>query len=294
MRTSRCSSGMPTRARIVGVAMRRVFDRLGSSPSPGWLLPLLAACVPGVSPDQAEPHSAAHDDAHEPERRGTEVKVDDGAGPLELEVDGAEPRAPVQALPDAPGRELAPSHVERAAWSADGRTFVHCRRLSAIDCTECRLLHHDGTAEVLESGPGCGDQALPHATLDARLAALALVPEPSRWSAGADVVLVVETRELEQTNAGESRAMLKLGARRRAGGPPAWLVYVDPCEGCGTDQVCAAAAHFDALALSPEGDQLAVLLHQRSSQGDESTRVELLSTERVAAAARSPASQALP
>ena len=88
--------------------------------------------------------------------------------------------------------------------------------------------------------------------------------------------------------------MLKLGARRREGGPPAWLLHVDPCEGCGTDQVCAAAAHLDALALSPAGDSLAVLVHQRGSQGDDTLRLELLDVARVVAAARAPASRATP
>lgn len=247
--------------------------------------------MPAVGPDEARP-AGQSDGASPPAAAEHPAVVVEAEGPFELELDGAPLRSPAEVVAGMPGRADAPAHAERAAWSADGRTFVHCRPVSGPGCTECRFVAHDGTAESLESGPACGEAAVPRATLDARLAALALAPSPTRWHAGPDVVLVVETREHEATNAGQPRPMLKLGARRREGGPPVWLLHVDPCEGCGTDQVCAAAAHLDALALSPAGDRLAVLIHQRSSQGDETTRVELLTTERVAAAVRAPASRA--
>ncbi|MCX4242823.1 hypothetical protein [Paraliomyxa miuraensis] len=259
--------------------MRRVIVGLG--------LLLSSACV---GPDRAEPRTTTREPEPTAMDEGRDV-AEDRTGPLELAVDGASPRASIEALREAPGRELASSHADRAAWSADGRTFVHCRPAGS-DCTACRLFHLDGTSEALEAGTGCTDAAPSTAALESRLGALEPLATPTRWSQGSEVVLVVETRQLEATNAGEPRAMLKLGARRRAGGPPAWLLHVDPCEGCGTDQQCAAVAHFDALVPSPRGDRLAVLLHQRSSGGDESTRVELLDSERIGAAARAPASQA--
>ena len=243
----------------------------------------LTACVSAVGPDEAG-RAGAVDAAASPA-----VEVEPAT-----ERDGAPPRPLDEALSRAPGRALDGAHAERAAWSGDGHSFVHCRRVPGLDCTECRIIGRDGTASSLESGPGCPEGAVPPATLDARLAALALAPSPARWRDGADVVLALETREHETTNAGDPRPMLKLGARRRTGSPPAWLLHVDPCEGCGTDQVCAAAAHLDVVALSPDAETLAVLVHQRSSQGDESLRVELLPTARVVEAARTPASRALP
>lgn len=252
---------------------------------------LSMACVSGGSPGAPPREQPAAVVAAEP---AVDAAVDAAGGPFEVELDGAPPRDPTAAVESMSGRAEAPAHAERAAWSADGRTFVHCRAVAGQDCTECRLVARDGTAESLESGPGCGGSAIPRATLDARTTELGLALPAARWRDGADVVLVVETREHEETNAGQPRPMLKLGARRRGGGPPAWLLHVDPCQGCGTDQVCAAAAHLDALALSPDGETLAVLIHQRSSQGDESLRVELLPSERVAATARAPASRASP
>jgi hypothetical protein len=248
-----------------------------------WLL--VAGCAPAVGPDEARPAGRA-DGAGSPAAEVVAVPPPDG--PLELSLDGGPPAPVVEVLPRAPGRDLAPAHVERAGWSADGRTFAHCRPVPGLDCTECRFVARDGTTESLEAGPGCGEAAVDRATLDARLAALALVPPRTRWSAGAGVVLVVETREHEATNAGEPRPVLKLGARPREGGAPAWLLHVDPCQGCGTDQRCAAAAHVDALALSPDGEWLAVLLHQLDGRGDEPTRVELLPAARVAAAGGHP------
>jgi hypothetical protein len=273
---------MSDHARDVRAAMGRILGR-------AWLVALAWACVPAVGTDEPEGEGdgAATPSAIEPAEAAAPHD-----GPLELSLDGAPAQRVAEVLPRASGRDLAPAHAERTGWSSDARTFVHCRRLPGVDCTECRSIGRDGTVESLESGPACGDRAVPSTTIDARLAALALTPGPSRWPAGADVVLVVETREHEATNAGQPRPMLKLGARRRDGGPPAWLLHVDPCQGCGTDQVCAAVAHLDALALSPDGEVLAVLIHQRGSQGEETLRVELLATERVAAAARAPASRA--
>lgn len=260
-----------------------------------WLA-LLPGCVPAVSPGEAPREQA--DVAPRPvaavvaDVAGPDIDGPDVDGPLEVELDGAPLRAAVEALVSMPGRSDAPAHAERAAWTSDSRTFVHCRAVPGLDCTACRFVDRDGTTRSLESGPACGEVAVPRADLEARISAASLAPSPMRWSAGADVVLVLETREHEETNAGQPRPMLKLGARRRTGGPPAWLLHVDPCQGCGTDQICAAAAHVDALALSPDGEQLAVLIHQRNTQGDDSLRVELLATPRVAAAARAPASHA--
>ena len=257
------------------------------------VLSLLPACVPAVGPEETRPAARADAGSLAPSEPAT--PLGDDTGPLELSLDGAEPAPVAIVLPRVPERELASAHAERAAWSADGRTFVHCRGLPGLDCTECRFVGRDGAVQSLEAGPACGEAAVPRATLDARLAAAALAAPMERWRDGADVVLVVETREQETTNLGQPRPMLKLGTRGRESRlPPTWLLHVDPCQGCGTDQVCAAAAHLDALVLSPDGEQLAVLIHQRGSQGDESMRVELLATARVAAAARAPASRAQP
>lgn len=253
---------------------------------PCWLALLLPGCAPAVSPGEAPREQAVV--ASQP----VVAVVVDVAGPLEVELDGAPLRTAAEALVSMPGRSDAPAHAERAAWTSDGHTFVHCRAVPGLDCTACRFVDRDGTTRSLESGPACGEAAVPRAALEARISEASLVPSPVRWSAGADVVLVLETREHEETNAGQPRPMLKLGARPRAGGPPAWLLHVDPCQGCGTDQICAAAAHVDALALSPDGERLAVLIHQRNTQGDDSLRVELLATTRVAAAPRAPASPA--
>ncbi len=280
-------AGMSTAAPLVRHRVRPVSILLRC------LAPLLPACVPAVSPgDAPREQQAAAEAPRAP--AASEPPAAELDAPFEVELDGAPPRAATEAVASMPGRAESPAHAERAAWSADGRTFVHCRAVPGSDCTECRFAHRDGTSQLLESGPACGESAVPRATLDARLSALALAPETTRWPAGTDTLLVVETREQETTNTGQPRPMLKLGARRREGGPPAWLLHVDPCEGCGTDQVCAAAAHLDALALSPAGDSLAVLVHQRGSQGDDTLRLELLDVARVVAAARAPASRATP
>lgn len=250
-----------------------------------WLAWLGAACVPGVSPDEAQ-----HEDrvvGSPPALAAVPAEAD---GAFELALDDAPPRPVSEALASAPGRDLAPAHAERAGWSADGHTFAYCRRVPDLECNECRLIHQDGVSESFESGPGCGEGSIPAASFDARVAGLGLTPGATRWPAGAQIVLVVETRKTEQTNAGQPRAMLGLGARDRDGGPVGWLLHVDPCEGCGTDQVCAAQAHFDAVALDPRGTELAVLIHALASDGSESLRVERIGAQRVVEAAHARAS----
>ncbi|MCA9704412.1 MAG: hypothetical protein KDK70_01030 [Myxococcales bacterium] len=185
---------------------------------------------------------------------------------------------------------LGPGHAERVGWSPDGERFTHCHA-RADGCYECRTVTRGGSAESLESGPGCAE-GIAREQLDARLDALAPGPGAARWPWGDQIVLVVETREHEQDNAGRPRPMLKLGARLREGGIPSWTLHVDPCEGCGTDQVCAGQAHLDALSLSPRGDEVVALIHGQGNDGAQRLRLERIPTQRLADAARTPASRA--
>lgn len=256
-----------------------------------WCVALLVgawACVRGQAPDEARPADPVTGDGPTAPvgADGARAAPEDGSGVLELSLDGAPPGPAPEVLARAPGRAGVDAHAEHAGWSADGRTFEHCWAVPGLECTECRAIDVDGASRSLASGPGCGEGAVDRAALEAHVAALGRGPQAVRWASGGSAVLVLETREVETTNAGDPRPMLKLGARPRAGGAPAWLLHVDPCEGCGIDQACAAAAHLDALVPSPGGDWLAVLVHQRGTRGDQSLRVELLPAARVAAAAR--------
>ncbi|MCA9656190.1 MAG: hypothetical protein H6712_29295 [Myxococcales bacterium] len=202
-------------------------------------------------------------------------------GPFELAIDGA---APVSALPPPTG----PGHAERIGWSHEPGRFVYCLG-SSTECRECRLLSRDGSSESLESGPGCAAGLDPDA-LEARLRAERVGPGAERWSAGDELVVVAETHELEPSNSGQPRPLLEVGARRRAGGPTGWLLHVDPCQGCGIDQVCTGAAHLDALSLSPDGQEVVALVHLRASDGTQQHRLERIAASRLADAARASSS----
>jgi len=244
----------------------------------GWSL----GCIPPMGDGRSE-GAPAPDPPPSPEPIAEPTTQE---GPLELTLDGGSVRAPGQVL-SASG---TPGHAEHVGWTADGR-FGHCRARAA-DCYECRWVTQDGSVESLESGAGCSE-GVERARLDARLAE-DVSPGPERWRWGTAVVLVVETREEEVTNAGQPRPMLKLGARAREGGPVAWMLHVDPCQGCGTDQVCDGHAHLDALMLSPDGQELLALVHTRGNDGSESMHLERLSAPRLAEAALTPASRAAP
>lgn len=261
-------------------------------------LVLSVACAPAVGPGEGRSDAAperpepavARDPAPSPEPSpapGSSMNSE-SEGPFEVIVDGRGPSAPEQVLVSPAG----PAHAEHVGWSVSGDRFIHCRALIA-DCYECRLVARDGAVQSFESGRGC-PAGIPRERLDARLAAAAPRSGAPRWRFGAEVVVVVETREAEQTNAGEPRPMLKLGARRREGGPVTWLLHVDPCEGCGVDQICAGQAHLDALTLSPDGHEVVALVHARGNDGSAQMRIERLSSTRLVEAARAPATRANP
>jgi len=251
----------------------------------GFSLLLGLACVPAMgegSPEavSAEPTpapSAAGDAASGPSGPGAGASAAEGA--FELRVDGRAPAAPSEAL----AAPAAPGHAERAGWTGDGERFAYCRAVTR-GCDECRWVARDGTAASLEAGPGCS-AGIEREQLDARLSADPAGPSAERWAWGGEVVWVVETRELEQGHAGQPRPMLKVGAQRREGGPVAWGLHVDPCQGCGLDQVCTGKAHLDALALSPDGREVVALVHQIDRDGGDAIRAERLDAERLARAA---------
>lgn len=232
---------------------------------------LVVGCAPAVGPGEGasleeQAPAAPADDEAPTERSQT--------GSFEVEIDGGAP---------VPARALAPSgpgHVVRPGWTPDGR-FEYCHGTEA-SCRDCTLWSRDGTVETVTVGSGCSDGARSEpGPLDAGA---------ERWAFGDDVVLVVQTDEVESGHGGQARPLLQVGARRRDGGAPVWLLQVDPCQGCGIDQVCTGAAHLDALSLSPDGERVVALVHQRSNDGREELRLESFSAKRLADAALVPAS----
>lgn len=238
---------------------------------------VVGACVPGVAPSDGAPDRGPSE---------APLVVDEpppsDEGPLQLELDGQliDPALIAQHLE-------GDGHAHRVGWSETEGRFAYCRDVLDRDCTECTLVARDGSSESIEAGPGCAE-VTERGPLWARLDAEQSSPAAQRWSAGAEVVMVVETREPEQTNDGGVRPMLKLGARARGGGPPSWWLHVDPCEGCGLDQVCSGQAHLDAVSLSPDAVELVVLVHLRGNDGREQMRLERVSTRRLAETASIP------
>lgn len=232
------------------------------------------ACAPAVSPSDRGPEGEPTSEQRTSTPRPAAAEPPPG-GVLEIDREGT--LVPVAEL----GAPEGPGHVERFGWTSRG--LVYCRHPSE-SCYECTWVSDAGRSESLEAGPGCSD-GVPQAELEARLSAEPLGPGPTRWRHGAEVVLVQQTHEVEPGHGGQPRPLLELGARRRDGGPPSWVLQVDPCEGCGLDQVCTGAAHLDGLTLSPDGSQVVALVHLRGSDGREELRLERLSTQRLADAA---------
>ncbi|MCH9683760.1 MAG: hypothetical protein K0V04_20165 [Deltaproteobacteria bacterium] len=256
----------------------------GANVMAGNLLVAIGACVPAVG--SSEGHDAAP--------RGVAVEVvepDESPavvrGSWRLSVDGSPP-GPLRALP----RPAVPEgdeafHATTMGWSADDRTFVYCRELPQMDCHACRLVGRDGAVQTLEAGAGCAEP-MPRAQLDATIeaAGVGASTTPMQPPPG-DVVLMVDGREGERTNAGQARPMLKVGARADEGEPVAWSVFVDPCEGCGIDQACANRAHVEMLAPSHDGSHVAVLLHISGGARGDVLRLEIIATTRLTSASSS-------
>jgi len=240
------------------------------------------ACMPTVEPGEGR---AGRADDREARALGAEpAELRD----FEVALDGGDPRAAAEALGAV--RDASPGeHATSAGWSRDGSTFAYCQSLDG--CRECRFVARDGRVETLASGPGCAEDDASE-ILDARLAALGPSFGRGSWAHGADVVLAVQTSEDERTNAGELRPMLKVGVRSRRAALPSWLVFVDPCEGCGLDQICEGEAHLDAMVPSPNGERVAVLIHVVGNDERQELRLELLPSPSMVEAATTPASRA--
>ncbi len=234
---------------------------------------LMIACMPTVEPTegQAQPVAQASLDGQD--------SAPPVAGPWRVSIDGGAPAPVTAALMPVAG------HVATMGWAADGQRFVYCRDLPELDCHGCRAVGRDGTVQTRESGPGCSE-GVARPELDAWVQALAPAVSEHPSALADQVMLVVDGRQIEQTDAGQPRPMLKLGARSVQGGAPTWLVQVDPCEGCGLDQVCGSRAHVERLVPSPDGESIAALLHIAGGVQGDLLRLELLDASRLLAATR--------
>ncbi|MCH9687222.1 MAG: hypothetical protein K0V04_37655 [Deltaproteobacteria bacterium] len=239
-------------------------------------LGLMLGCMPAVGTSEGRGDAARPEPAATPSPTAVPAEA-----PWQVSVDGQPPQSLAAVHP--PPRDTAAAHASLVGWTADDTRVVVCRDLPESDCHECRIVGRDGAAQSLETGSQ-GAEPITESALNTRVAALGITqPQPSRPSEQ-PLTLVVETREAEQTNAGDARPMLEVG-RAAAPMPPrrGWCRSTR-ARACGIDQVCAARAHVEARVPSHDGRTVAVVMHISGGQSGDVVRVELLDHARLLAA----------
>lgn len=225
--------------------------------------------------------------AVEPERPGAlqVVAEPDGGGrasgaygPLEIEVGQglARPTA------FAPSREVGMTdEPQTVGWSPVTGEFVVCVPGGGAACDRCEFHRPGREAERMGVGEDCGDERVTQPVLDARLAAGRFAITNGNWIYGAELVLVVVSRDGEPDLDGIARGVVEIGVRRRTSDQVAVLERIEHC----FDGYCAPDVHIDAIAPSPDGRTIAVLAHTFAGEFTDTYPLLLVDAERLEAMA---------
>jgi hypothetical protein len=249
------------------------------------LLSFASACVaPGRAPKAEQAASGESDppgsEQTAAEAAGSELpELVEQLGPLEIVVGERllEPSA------FAPSREIGMTdEPQTLGWSKATGEFVVCVPSGGAVCNRCDFHRVGGERERLGVGEDCGAERVTSGELDARLRSADVRIENGAWAYGAEVVLVIATRQGPPDSYGIPRGVIEIGARLRA--DDAAVGWIDRIEHCNRD-TCAPEVHVDAVAPSPDGRTIAVLAHTFAGEFTDTYPLRLLDAETVAAAA---------
>jgi hypothetical protein len=212
----------------------------------------------------------------------------DTSGPLEIEF-GDRILEPSAFVPEPPGGFA--DEPEIVGWSSNTGEFIVCYNDSS-DCDMNCDFHRVGAEPEHVSFGDAPDEMWdgkiikicdqPSSALEHRLAVGDFRIEDGDWAYGADVVLVVAEGWGEPDSEGVARHVVQIGARLRSeGASVAWVESIDGCDG----DDCPLDAHIDAIAPSPDGQTIAVLVHTHVGASMNTYPVALLDARSLADAA---------
>ena len=207
-------------------------------------------------------------------------EVAEGSGPLQILV-GEQLREPTSFFPS---REVGMTdEPQRVGWSAVTGEFVICVPGGGADCDVCEFHRRGAPSERIGVGQDCDEGRVSQRDLDARLAHGNFRIEDGAWAYGDDLVLVVAERSGAPDVDGFTRGIVDVGVRRRADDAPVvWLEQIEFCY----DEFCAPDVHIDAIAPSPDGRTIAVLVHTFMGEYSDTYPLLLLDVEALATAAK--------
>jgi hypothetical protein len=213
----------------------------------------------------------------------------DRSGPLEIEW-GDRVLEPSEVVPRPSGGP--PCEPDNIGWSRNSSEFMFCVNGGGSDCSKLCDFHRVGSEpEHVDYGDAEPEQSeagevkicdQPLAAFEHRLAVGDFRIENGDWAYGADVVLVVAETKGEPDNEGMPRGIVQIGARlRSAGASVAWVETIEECD----EGYCAPDVHIDAIAPSPDGQTIAVLVHSNAGEFLDTYPLRLLDARTLADAA---------
>jgi hypothetical protein len=214
----------------------------------------------------------------------------DPSGPLQIEWDDRLLR-PSEVVPQPEG---GPAYEpDNIGWSRNYPIeFMFCVNGGGSDCNKLCDFHRVGSEpEHVDFGDAEPEQTefgevkicdQPLAAFEHRLAVGDFRIEDGDWAYGADVVLVVAQRDGEPDSGGLPRGVVQIGARLRSeGASVAWVETIEECD----QGYCAQDVHIDAIAPSPDGQTIAVLVHTNAGEFLDTYPLRLLDARTLADAA---------
>jgi hypothetical protein len=173
-------------------------------------------------------------------------------------------------------REDFTVHVDRAAYTTDGTRVVYCARESGADCTTCTITGRNGKSERISGGSG-EDCDRSHEALRNHLHKIGYQNANRPWHYGRELAVVAAESTRPQG--------VKLGASLRDGGAEGFVRTVGACDRKPDESRCWPLAELDVVVPSPDGLELAAVIHFNEGEHMDEYRLERLSAATLAAAA---------
>jgi hypothetical protein len=194
--------------------------------------------------------------------------------------------APARLIPALPPLEQGMmDHATELGWSSDSKEFAYCAMNGGMGGTTCVFMGVDGKREKLvDFDPQAAEpDAAKTRSIAARMKARGYKPGVGRWRfPELSLFWSVADAWPAQNRAG----VLKIGARVDGAQVP---TLVSSLRGRDAEE----HLHAEAIALSPNGEQLAVLVHGYEGEFSDRFEAQLLSVALIAGRAYDDAGMAL-
>jgi hypothetical protein len=235
------------------------------------------AVSPGASPSSAVSPGASPSSAVSPGASASGAVI-----PAASSVDFGAPGLAVLEPPLPPFEPGMMDHAEHAGWSADSTEFGYSAANGGLGDTTCVFTKPNGKATSLSDlDPKSGE---PNAAVTSKLERkmASYVVRPTTWPYARDLVLTWEVSDggspTHADSAPPAAPLLRVGARVRAAKQAAWPIRISARNADYT-------IHPEAIALSPDARELAVLSHEFGGEYSDHFELRFVETRALASQA---------